>query len=593
MRYFILFLLLCANANAAYFGAWSPQNIPTIATTDAIAVSAPYLNSGTNVQYYCDCTGVGQTCAAAGMTSGNDTTGAGTQVSPYQTIQKAWTWLNSGTNRTVALCQGGAFAAPSANGLYGLVAGVNSGCAAGTICNEIREYPVSGTFAKPIIINNAGNYYLFSTINGGGGLRFMNLRWQGTQTLQAGGQNVGLFAYVNHSLGRPNIHDITIWNVDIDSFDIGVDDSVDLYNSNFALKGNHFTNVLNWGYVGASSNLLIGYNSFINTGSDNAFDHAIYFAPHDGVTNAAIVGNYITGFSVSTTNNGSTNNTNCVGGPFTAHAAITNLTVSGNIVNEANTAEATCWGISFTDTTSVQNPVYLYNAIFSNNIIVNGGNTPFAVDNCPSCIIQNNLIITQESTGGAGSGAGISAPNDISRSQDPIMTGATISNNTIYFDSNVTVGTVGGIFMQPEGTGYKIANNTVMYANSSALYVVNCYNYGPSVAALSFVNNNNCYSTASNVNWAFNASTGYATPAAWNTFSSLDGVSSYASPGWSFATPLTIPAWNDSYTPWQWIGQAFVPTGTVLPGKGSHTYAPYLDATNWLRANPPAIGAYE
>src|SRR5487761_2278692 len=62
--------------------------ISTIASAVSAAVATPYI-SGNTVQYYCDCTGAGQTCAAAGSIQGNDSTGSGAQTSPYQTIGAA------------------------------------------------------------------------------------------------------------------------------------------------------------------------------------------------------------------------------------------------------------------------------------------------------------------------------------------------------------------------------------------------------------------------------------------------------------------------------------------------------------------------
>ena len=556
--------------------------ISTISVTDAAIAVTPYI-SGNTVQYYCDCTGAGQTCAIAA--GGSNSTGNGTQGSPYQTIGAAMTWVSGGIHRTAALCRGGSFPAAN-NGPFGMALGVNATCTTGTICNEIREYPVNGSGAKPIVINLPGSYYLFSTINGGGGYRFMNLKLQGTPTSPSGGQNLAFFLYVNASMGRPSVHDIAIENVDMDSFDLGVDDVMNTVNanSNITVLGNHFTNNTNWGYLGSSSNLIVNYNAFVNSGNDNTFDHSLYFSTTFPVTNVSIVGNYITGFSTMA------GNTTCMGGPFVGHAAVNGLTVSGNVVVESTTANAACWGLSFTDTTSTTDPIFLKNALFSNNIIVNGGNTGIAIDNCPYCVIENNLVIFQNNQ----EAVGISSPNDISRTQDVAESNARIVNNTIYYETTSTQGMKGGVGVGAQGTGYIIANNTVMYAGSThGSNASNCFTYSLPLASYSFINNNNCYSNDAATRWVLNGVTQYPL-ANWQAYAAgKDTASSYTNPGWS--SPLTIPALNEFTTGAQLFAPYFTPwVGSPLLRTGNAANASVLDIANIVRsAVAPNIGAYE
>lgn len=564
--------------------------ISTIAATDAAIVATPYL-AGNSVQYYCDCrTGAGGSC-----TAGNDMTGAGTQASPYQTINAAMTWLSGGTNRTAVLCQGGSFTPPSTQGKFGFVLAANLSCPSGSICNELREYPVGGTGAKPVINNLSGNQYLFSTINGGGGYRFMNLKLQGTwDSNRTTDGNWGYFLYENTALNPvpPPIHDIDIENVDMDSFDLAVDNAIDA-NSNITIIGNHFTNSSTWAYLGGSSNLTISFNSFINNGSDNIYDHAIYFATHTPVSNVSIVGNFITGFSTAS------GNANCVGSPFTGHAAVTNLTVSGNVVVESTTAAPTCYGIGFTNTTAAQGAIYLRNALFSDNIVVNGGAAGIAITSCPFCVIENNLVISQSNSGGAG----ISTPGIPARPQDDVECCAKVINNTVYYETTNVQGMNGGVVVGGEGTGYTVANNTVMYAGKShSLNRTNCFNYSLSPAAYSFINNNNCYSNDPATNWVYGQAA-YSL-AAWQAYTATAGLSgsgfdtvntsTYANPGWSFATPLSIPALDETKTGAQLFAAYFTPfPSSPLVGKGNAANAPATDMANTTRPALPSIGAYE
>lgn len=509
-----------------------PQSTPaqpsigSIASVVAAAVNEPYI-AGNNSQYYCDCTGPGATCA----TSGSDA-GAGTQNSPYQTLDKAMAWLVGGTNRTVALCKGGSFTSAHTGQFVYTLAAIS--CPAGTICNELREYGTSG--AKPIVNNPIGNRYLFSTANNAGGYRFMNLKLQGTWATTSGQSNLGFFLWADPGY---KIHDITIENVDMDSFNLAIQDATYI-NNNITITGNHFTNNSTFAYLGGSSNLTLSYNSFINNGSDNKFDHAVYLGTNSPVTNVSIVGNFISGFSTAS------GNTNCMGPPFTAHASVTNLIVSGNVIVEGTNADPGCWGFDVNNFTNATGAIFFRNALFSNNIIVNGGNNGMNVGSCPYCVIQNNLIIFQNNA----EAAGIASPSGVARttSGDDVETNATIVNNTIYFNSTSSQGMKGGVWVGWEGTGHVVANNTTFYAGTThGSNMVNCHTYSLPITSYSFINNNNCFSNDPSTKWVFNGVTQY-TLAGWQTASSFDANSSLANPLWTAPPPTPIPALDETKT---------------------------------------------
>ena len=558
-------------------------DISTIAATDAAIVATPYL-VGNAVRYYCDCqAGASGSCAA-----GNDATGAGTSASPYQTIDAAMTWLNGGANRTAVLCRGGSFT-PAAAGTFVFALSANASCPSGSICNELREYPIGGTDPKPTINTPTGNHYLISTTNGGGGYRFMNLRLQGSPFPHIGGQ-AGFFLYSNASIGKPPVHDIAIENVDMDSFETGVQDTVNT-TKNVTIIGNHFTNISNFGYLGGSSNLTVSYNSFVDTGSDNKFDHAVYLSAHDPVANVAIVGNFITGFSTAS------GNTNCQGSPLIAHAAVTNLTVSGNVVIEDTTAAGECYGLGFNNTTGITTAVYYRNALFSDNIIVNGGFNGMNITSCPYCVIENNLVISQTASGSGG--FGISTPGNTARPQDDLECYAKIVNNTVYYGPTNTQG-MNGVQIGGEGAGYTVANNTVMYAGTShALNSTSCFTYDLSLASYNFINNNNCFSNDPVTKWVYRQPV--SSLADWKTYAAaagslgtgFDTASSFANPGWSFPTPLAIPALDEAKTGAQLFAPYFTPVGSPLKGGGTTEHAPGKDIANTARSSPPSIGAYE
>lgn len=554
----------------------------TIASVDAAAAAEPYL-AGNTVQYYCDC----QSGAAADCTAGDDATGDGSRNAPYQTLDAAMTWLNGGDHRTAALCRGGSF--KSAHTSKFVYTFGSTSCPPGTLCNELREYPIGGTDAKPLITNLAGSYYLFTSVQNAtsGGWRFMNLKLQGSWDPSTN-ENWG-FVFTTFNTGT-YIHDVDIENVDMDHFNIAVNDSVNASN-NIKFVGNHVTNSANQGFLGGNSNLSVNYNSFVNNGSNTTFNHSIYVGTNNPVSTVSVVGNFLSGFS--TANSG----TQCIGEPLVGHAAITDLTVSGNVIVEDTTANGQCYGISFSNGNS-PGAVYYRNALFSDNIVVNGGSLGIAVDNCPDCMIENNLIIKESNDGGRG----IASPTAISRPSDDAETHATIVNNTVYFGVNSRNGMNGGITVGPEGSGYVVANNTVMYsatasgADSSHINGAFCFDYQVPNSAIAYSDYNNCLNNATDyTGWNLDGAppgTNYDF-ATWKTTSGFDAHSSNTDPGWSFATPLAIPALDETKTGAELFAPFFKPSGTPLVGSGNAAKAPARDITGKTRPNPPAIGAYE
>lgn len=567
-------------------GSPTPPSTPTqpsigsIASAVATAVNAQYI-AGNAVQYYCDC----QTGAATNCVAGSDSSAGTLPSNPRKTIDAAMTWLNGGANRTVALCQGGAFipAATTGNTIYTL--STNS-CPAGSICNELREYPFQGTGAKPIITSPVAHTLFGSNQNtSNGGWRFMNLKLQGTWDPSSAHASWAFFLYTNST---NFVHDVTVANVDIDSFDVGFDDANNA-NNNVTLTANHISNSSQWGYLGGSKNLNISYNSFVNNGSGNTFLHSIYLSSNNNtasnpLSNVSIIGNFVSGFSTA---GGATQ---CVGEPIVGHAAVTNLIVSGNVVIEGSTANPQCYGISFSNGNNYV--AYYRNALFSNNIVVNGGNAGIAIDNCPYCVIENNLVIQEANNGGIG----IASPTGPSRTQDDKGTNERIVNNTIYFGVNNTQGMGGGVKVAAEGTGHIIANNTIMYAATShGTQSISCLNVPLPLTSYAFINNNNCFSNDSAGKWASDATTFYSLPS-WLLHTAsvgFDTASSPANPGWSFATPMTVPVLNEAQTGAQIFMAFFKPVGLPLVGTGDAANAPVTDIANTTRPTPPSIGAYE
>jgi hypothetical protein len=296
------------------------------------------------------------------------------------------------------------------------------------------------------------------------------------------------------------------------------------------------------------------------------------------------------------------------------HGEFTDLVVSGNtIIEDPNTSAPGCWGLS-------ANPggypvgTYIHNGRFSDNIIVNGGNQAIGVDNCPDCVIENNLIIQDSADNG---GIGIHVPSfgvhrlvsDIvstctttagNTCQDEITTRYIIRNNTIFFTANAGNGMT-GIKVDSEGDGYQIYNNTIRYAASGHnLNRVACFNLPLTLSAYSVVDNNNCSAADSALVWESNRSLSLA---AWIALASSSGLSfdsanpaaiSTSDPGFSLSA-YPYFTWSDSAMAYDLLnnGTTNILSPPASPLAGNGRSGPLQDITGASRANPPAIGAYQ
>jgi hypothetical protein len=589
----------------------APTTITSIAAAVANIIATPYL-AGSTIRYLSDCQTGNTIQPATGCVQGSDsydgtspTIGGG--HGPWQTTTKGASWLNSQTSGTftLALAQGGVWNAAEVTFAINLAG--NAYCPAGQTCSEVREYPQGGAGQKPVIYGpNMANSNLFFL---GNGQRIMNLSLVGvaTPTTQTAGQT-GIFLYCNNCA----IHDDSILNMDISGFELAISEQQTL-DYNMTIQGNHFSNNFKEGYLGSSGNLNVNYNSFIDGGGvidGTASTHSIYIAAHEAVTGVNIIGNYIAGyFKGPRTDN--TIATQCSSGQFALHAAITNLVVSGNTVIEDTNAAASCWGLSANLITAAAFGGYFRNALFAGNIIVNGGNQALNVENCPYCVIENNLIIADNAT----AINGISAPPAAARTAitgctpsatvqcyDDPSTNYTIRNNTIYFAANARGGMIGiqvGVAGSSElQTGHKVYNNTISYmatsASASGFNQVYCFDFPLSVSAYASISNNNCYVPHSGtLNYAWEQTT-HDSLADWQVATSFDANSALSNPGFILSSSPYI-AWSDSSLAAQVFNNGttnIFSSSSALSGKGIS--GPLLDIAGASRSpTAPSIGAYE
>jgi len=532
-------------------------------TTAAIAAvrttwaSAPALGGTTH--YYCDCgTGASASCIA-----GSDSnSGLGPDV-PKQTIGNAISALNSApSGDTIALCKGGAF---NAGGGLSLT---NTACTLGTTCNDLRDFAPTAfaATAKPIINTIAGaNSGIYASGANRGGVRIFNLTFNGDDAALGNG-NWGFFLY-------NGAHDVVLANNDFNNYDIAV------YNgggnngvattTNLKVTGNNFTNSRTMGFLGGGISNTIDYNTFTGNGGSTTLDHSIYFSawlPGAGATDNSLIGNLISGQWGPT----------CNGGLVVAHGGFTNFTITGNVLTvEPSAARATCWGISLSAPAGLE-PTFFRNTTISGNAIVNTGNLGININECPGCVVENNVITmnwldTYDLTG-------IYAGWQAARGGlDDVNTANVIRNNTIWFSPASSNGML-GIRVSTEGSGYIVSNNVVAYTATSlgAARSISCFDYTLPLAAYAFIDNNDCFSAYSGYSWDANHG---ATLAAWRTYAAGSGFDS--------ASLTSDPAFVAAPTNFQ-------PAGTSpLVGAGNDANKSVVDAVGVPRPNPPAIGAYE
>ncbi len=540
--------------------AFAPSYIVTPITTAATCSAYPENATGT-VYYFCDC----QTGSHPSCIPGNDRNNDGLSPStPKQTIDNAAFYMSTklSPNDTVKLCRGGVF-----NATTSLFIGSNR--CTGT-CNDLRDYsPPFGGTAKPVI-NSPSGRSLFS-FSGNGGVRILKLKLQGGNPAAYADANNGFF-FFNGS------HDVTMCGLDVNGFDEAVahngGNTTIPSNTNIILTGSNITNSRRMGYMGAGSNLEISYNHWDGNGGTNTRDHTIYLASSElTASNVSVMGNLIHGQYGPT----------CLGVVLTDHGKFDYLTVANNYIDiDASASTGYCYGMAF-GSGGYKSQVFNRHTIISGNTIINGGNTAIYMATCPDCIIENNLIVSNVPLGGFAINTGAEPARPLYN--DDVNERNLIRNNTIWYGPNATVGGT-GIRVATEGSGHVVVNNTITYVSSSSGSSggFKCFDYPLTLTSYLFIDNNNCFSNATQSSWVAS----YGNFTSWRTTApAFDTASSelnplFSNPGTNF-TPVTGP----TPSPLLNAGTTSHPSTSTYSGK---------DLTG--RARPtspiqPAIGAFE
>ena len=510
------------------------------------AVSAQNTQGATNAAYYvCECA----TDADGNCVTGNDSNNGTSPNTPWQTFDKArleFGSINAGD--AILFCQGGAFnASTTTNARW-----VNYNCQANNRCTVGDYTPpwASGDEARPILWRTNGHG--FALDDGGNaeqeeGYTFQNLD---LRCQDCAGHGFLIFNDIDHVL---------IDNVRMDGFIIGVhaansndcsgvDPDCDGMNSWLTIRNATIINNEHQGFLGGSFGLLLENSYFENNGSGTVFDHNIYLNNDDNMT---IRGNELYRSSINADNR-------CGGVPLVGHGVMNNLTIENNYIREdIGFAEQGCWGIAI-DAGYIDSAEQFTNLVIRNNRIENVGNTGIGVSSCINCIIENNVIIHEQSFGATG----IAVPDRDPGPGDAETTAVFVNNNSIHIASSGR-----GIRVRDEGQGHLITSNAIQYTGSNAGW--DCIQATLPAANYIDIDHNICGFTAGS--WA----DGYATLTAWQA-TGFGGNSQATSPGFTSNSDLS-------------------PSGetAAIVDAGHPSLSSFTDITGAFRDAQPDVGAYE
>jgi hypothetical protein len=197
--------------------------------------------------------------------------------------------------------------------------------------------------------------------------------------------------------------------------------------------------------------------------------------------------------------------------------------------------------------------------------VVNVGNLGIGVAACPDCIIENNVVVQQQSFGSMG----ISVPDRDRDSLDEMSQNVTVRNNSLYMSSNDSV----GIYVGEEGTSHVVVNNAIYFAGSGNF---SCFDFNLPTGSYEAIDNNLCYYPNSSVaQWE----AGSGDLNAWRTASGFDMNSIVANP--LFVSPgPTLHGLNLS-------------SGSPAINAGHASLSSSQDMFGVSRDASPDIGAYE
>lgn len=487
----------------------------------AIAVSCGFFLGTKTAEaasyYVCDCdTDADPDCLPG--SDGSDGTTPGTAWQSYDKARQEFAAL--APQDSILFCRGGALEATGGSRW------VNASCLAGQPC-EVGAYAPdwgSGDEGRPIIWVRSDQHG-FALEDGGDaeheeGYVFRGLELRCT-VCETTGAN-GFFLY-------NDIDDVTLEDLVIDGFGIGVhlagsnqcssDPECDGLNERLTLRDSIIINSHAQGFLGAGNGTVIENNTFEANGTRAVYDHNIYYSGAASATS----GTRITGNSLYRSAWAPTGS--CTAVSLVVHGQHSDLLIENNIVREdIGAAEPGCWGIAVDPGYSDESEGFT-GVVIRGNEVVNVGNMAIGVASCVDCVIENNIVVSEQEFGVVG----IAAPDRDRGDEDTPEDSVVVRNNSIYMDTSSGTGIrVGG-----EGGNHVVVSNAILYPGTGSF---DCLDLDLAPAAYDAVGHNVCWFPGTTSGEWNNGAGGDPDPlTAWQQASGLGDGSQNADPG--FAAP--------------------------------------------------------
>jgi hypothetical protein len=528
-----------------------------------LALLAP--REGRAATYHvCDCTGDADADCAAGDDAADGTTPA----TPWRTYEKARGGFgNLAAGDSILFCDGGAFDIPT-GGRW-----VNTACRADNPCTVSDYAPPwgSGDEERPLLVRS-GTGHAFALEDGGDaeheeGYVLSNLR---LVCATCGSEDGWAFFLYN------DIDDVVIENVLMDGFSIGVhqagsnacsdDPLCDGKNARLTVRGCTIINSISQGFLGSGDGTVIEGNYFENNGTREIFDHNLYYSgSQEGETGSRIVGNELYRSAVNADGQ-------CAAVSLVVHGTHTDLLIEGNLVREdPGLAGAGCWGIAVDG--GYDEPESFTGVVIRGNEVRNVGNTAIGVSSCVSCLIENNVVVSEQEGFGT---IGIAVPDRDRGEGDAETTNADVRNNSIYMSG----GGGTGISVGTEGAGHMIVSNAILYAGTDPGW--QCLSAGLAPSSYEAIDYNICFfpSAGSGAEWEQGSGASPDPLGAWQAASGFDGSSRLADPG------FTSPGGPD-------FNLRASSADAAMVDAGHPTLSSAVDFDGNARDSSPDVGAFE
>ncbi|MBN1774704.1 MAG: right-handed parallel beta-helix repeat-containing protein [Deltaproteobacteria bacterium] len=538
---------------AAGYGrpCWSIAVLAALAALPAAASAADY--------HVCDCDAE----AAAGCVPGDDAADGTSPATAWRTYEQARSRFGSlAAGDAILFCRGGAFVVGSGSRW------VNTSCTAALPCRVADYAPAwgSGAEGRPIVwVRSDAN--AFALEDGGDaeheeGYVFRNLELR--CTAGAGTDAQGFFLY-------NDIDDVTIDNVSIDGFGIGVhqagsnacnaaDPECDGRNDRLTVRNSRIVNCHAQGYLGAGDDTVLEGCYFENNGTRPVFDHNIYVsgAAAGGTRGIVVRGNEL--YRSSVRDSGS-----CEAVSLVVHGVHEDLTIEGNLVREdVGAAGQGCWGIAVDG--GYDSAESFTRVAIRGNTVRNVGNVGIGVSSCVDCTIENNVVVHEQDFGITA----LAVPDRDRGTGDAETTGAVVRNNSIW----VGAGGGTGVALRTEGTGHLLVSNAIHFAGADSW---SCLRADLPAASYAAIDYNACwFPAAGGGRWEATA----GALAAWQAASGFDEHSRNTDPG--FAAPAG-PDWDLA---------AAAETAAIVDSGDPARSAP-TDFFGAARGTAPDMGAFE